>query len=159
MKGNQEAIAGLDKLIEAARARLAANPDYIALKALEKARAEIMGVRGALPTIAPLVTIIDSSRDGGTAALKRISQLGAAAVVLDKVGHPVPADELMQGAIAEGAEITSTKPLASFGSSLSKSDKFRSVRWHGDYAWWFSDRPVPGNQTRRQAREAAEAAE
>src|ERR1043166_9879598 len=38
---NDDALAGLDALILQARKRLAPNPDYIVLQALEKARAEI----------------------------------------------------------------------------------------------------------------------
>jgi hypothetical protein len=31
-------------------------------------------------------------------------------------------------------------------SSLSKSDRFRSVPWEGRKAWWYADRPVPKNE-------------
>ena len=88
--------------------------------------------------------------------IKKISQLAAAAKALDKAGHPLPVDTLMDKAVAEGAVVGGEKPVISFGSSLSKSENFKSVRWNGEYAWWFSDRPLPAILSRRQAREAAE---
>lgn len=158
-KGNQEALTGLDKLIADARGRLAANPDFIALRALEKARAEIIGIQGATPVPAPIraldVAIVPD--DEIRPFPKKISQLAAAEVALEKAGHPMSAEDLMEAAVAEGAVVGGSKPVISFGSSLSKSPKFKSVRWLGDYAWWFSDRPIPESLPRfRSMREVAE---
>jgi hypothetical protein len=160
-KGNPEAVIGLDKLITEARARLSTNPDFIALRAMEKARAEIIGVKGASPTPAVMLSLNLDYQDTphpleGEPGAKKVSQLAAAEVALDKVGHPLSAEDLMGAAQAEGAVIGGTKPVISFGSSLSKSPKFKSVRWRGHYAWWFSDRPVPSSVTRLRPREAAE---
>jgi len=158
-KGNREAVTGLDKLIADARGRLAANPDFIALRALEKARAEIVGIQGAQPTPAPVHSQFDLEiiPDAEIRPFpKKISQLAAAELALDKVGHPLPVDDLMIAAVAEGAIVGGSKPVISFGSSLSKSPKFKSVRWRGEYAWWFADRPVPGSLPRLRLGEAAE---
>jgi hypothetical protein len=162
-KINRDALSGLDKLIGETQVRLAANPDYIALKAFEKARAEILGIKGAAPTPAPMVplhTVYSSTgHPGDHGDGKKVSQLAGAAQSLETAGHPLSAQELMEGAIKAGAVITSNNPLVSFGSSLSKSDKFKSVRWKGKYAWWFSDRPLPAALSRKQARDVQEAAE
>ena len=158
-KTNQEALDGLEKLIVAARSRLAANPDYIALKAFEKARAEIVGIKGEPPTPATLFNLNADYSDAKHPLAhfdQRVSQLGGAGLALEKVGHPLSAKELMDGAVAEGAVIGSNNPLVSFGSSLSKSDKFKSVRWKGKYAWWFSDRPLPPTIAGIKLKEAAE---
>jgi hypothetical protein len=157
---NQDAVAGLDQLIADTLSRLANNPDYIALKAFQKARAEIVGIKPSQP--APTITAADEitqnlreipSGDTG----KRVSQLDGAAATLERAGHPLPVRSLMQGAVDAGAFIGGDNPLASFSSSLSKSDRFKSVRWKGKYAWWFADRPMPPAIKRiRASREAGE---
>jgi hypothetical protein len=149
-KKNPEGLAGLDKLIAETRSKLSLTPDYLLLVALEKARAEFVGARASAQKDFLESLVISSEPE------KRISQLKAAEIALDKTGVPMPAATLMEGAIAEGAIIGGDKPLMSFGSSLSKSDKFKSVRWKGEYAWWFSDRPLPASIARIRAREAAE---
>jgi hypothetical protein len=156
---NQNALAGLDKLIAETRTRLEANPDFVALNALQKARAEIVGVKGALPTPANTLSLFhveyaDAPHIDVTP--RRVSQLAAAEKVLDRMGHPMPVADLMDGAIKEGAVLAGAKPIVSFASSLSKSDKFKSVRWNGAYAWWFTDRPIPSRKQVRDAQEAAE---
>lgn len=159
-RNTPEALAGIDKLIAEARARLANNPDYITVNALEKARAEIVGVKGAAPVVAETLTLDWDRRIEGIAANvfgKKVSQLAGAAMALEEVGHPLAADKLMDKAVEHGAVVGGTKPVISFGSSLSKSPKFKSVRWNGEYAWWFSDRPLPSSVARlRPTREAAE---
>lgn len=142
---NQEILHGLDKLITEAQARLAANADFIALKALEKARAEIVGVTAKVQEsiIQNVMTeLLDKPYQ------KRVSHLDGAATTLEQAGHPLPIRELMEGAISAGAAIGGDNPQVNFGSSLSKSSRFKSVKWKGDYAWWFSDRPIPTGVTR-----------
>ncbi len=153
---NQEALAGLDQLIAAAKARLTKNPDYIALAAFEKARAEIVGV-GGLPSERPMTAapVIYRSAEG---IPKKVSQLAGAAAALEKAGHPLQTRVLMEGAREAGAIIGGDNPMVNFGSSLSKSDKFRSVKWQGEYAWWFTDRDIPSSRVRsiRSVEEAVE---
>jgi hypothetical protein len=161
-KSTQDALAGLDRLIAQVRERLSINPDYIALKAFEKARAEMVGIKGAIPSAARMLsmpTIVPDEEIRPYPPQKKVSQLEGAARALEATGHPLPVDTLMDKAVAEGAVVAGEKPVISFGSSLSKSPKFQSVRWNGAYAWWFSDRPMPVPIKRvrlRQAREAAE---
>jgi hypothetical protein len=159
-KNGQDALNGLDELIAAARARLATNPDYIALRAMEKARAEIVGIKPSQTrTIAGFDELLQNLGTGARAdSGKRVSQLDAAAMALESMGHPMPVELLMEKAVEHGAVVGGAKPAISFGSSLSKSERFKSVRWRGKYAWWFSDRAMPSPIKRIRAREI-EAAE
>src|SRR5271155_5328802 len=131
-------LAGLDQLIADAKKRLAANPDYIALKAFEKARAEILGIKGVGPTPVAVrlqfeeIEHIDDSTSADSPSAKKVSQLAGAAQALEHAGHPLPIKELMERAEAAGAVIGGDNKQVNFGSSLSKSDKFRSVKWKGD---------------------------
>ena len=144
-----ETLAGLDSLIATTRQRLAANPDYIALRALERARAEIVGVKAQVVAQAIDDVIAEIESEPHQPKLQRISQLAGAEKALENAGEPLTIRTLMEGAVAAGAVIGGNNPQVNFGSSLSKSDRFKTVRWKGEeHAWWFADRPLPNKHPR-----------
>jgi hypothetical protein len=147
---NDDALAGLDALILQARKRLAPNPDYIVLQALEKARAEI--AHAAYKATAGDDEIIDDT----TGEVLRIistgklapthgkpSQLLAAEIALSRAGEPLPISVLVERVRALGAKVGGKTPNINLGSTLSRSEKYESVRFHGSPAWWFKGMPVP----------------
>jgi hypothetical protein len=68
--------------------------------------------------------------------------------VLDETGLPITTPKLVNfisqhrklGDDPEKAKINIT-------SSLSKTDRFKSIPWEGGRAWWYADRPVPKKET------------
>lgn len=144
----QDTLRELDALIERARSRLAQNPDYIALQALEKARAEIAN-RSVSAESKPVI-LTQRTFFGGPKP-KAPSQLEASATALDQAGHPLPTPELVMRVRQLGARVGGSTPTINLGSTLSRSAEFRSVRWEGRSCWWFVDRPLPTESSRRAA--------
>lgn len=145
MVTKNETVATLDALIAKAEARLALLPDYIELMALKKARAEIMAASHRKTE-----TLVDDQTGEtilmvptGNFSNRRPGQLEATAQVLTQAGHPLPTPQLVERAVKLGAKIGGKNPRTNLGSTLSRSDDFRSVRWRGEPAWWFKNKPVP----------------
>ncbi|RYY22912.1 MAG: hypothetical protein EOP62_21895 [Sphingomonadales bacterium] len=61
---------------------------------------------------------------------------------LRKSGRPLSIGRFLEATIAEGAEIGGDQ-LANFRSTLSKDNRFQSVRHNSMYFWWFADEPLP----------------
>lgn len=67
---------------------------------------------------------------------------------LQSSGKPIPTPlliEFVRGHRELGDDIK--RATINVTSSLSKSDRFRSVPWEGGRAWWYADRPVPKRET------------
>src|ERR1043166_6484986 len=147
---NDAALAGLDALILQARKRLAPNPDYIVLQALEKERAEI--AHAAYKATAGDDEINDNKTGGvlHIVAAENLAppqetprQLLGADFPLPRAGEPLPISVLVERVRALGAKVGGKTPNINLGSTLSRSEKYESVRFHGSPAWWFKGMPVP----------------
>lgn len=121
---------------------------YAVLKALDDAVASLGGQRripshlNILQSIGhisnrPKVEIIESS------TTRRVSQGGAAEMILIERGEPMTGAGLMKLLPTKGASVGGTNALVNFTSALSKSDKFYSFRRGGIYYWWLSGVPLP----------------
>ena len=141
-----DTLSGLDALIAAVEERLSRNPDYIELMALRKARVEIRHA-----SYRTRETMVDDQTGEtmvlvGTGTFEREatpSQIGASLSILAKVGHPLTTSELVQMVRAAGATVGGKNPNVNLGSTLSRSEELKSVRWRGAPAWWFKHRPMP----------------
>jgi hypothetical protein len=58
---------------------------------------------------------------------------------------------MIEHARALGAKVGGSNPKINLGSTLSRSEEFKSVRWKGESAWWFKSKPLPSEH-----KEAAE---
>lgn len=145
MAHKNETLAKLDDMIAQAEARLALNPDYIELAVLKKARHDI-----AAAAHRTITTLIDDQTGEelalvptGKFAKHRLSQIEASAMVLTEAGVPLTTPQMVAAAVRKGAKIGGKNPNINLGSTLSRSEEFVSVRWNGESAWWFKNKPLP----------------
>ena len=80
---------------------------------------------------------------------KKLSQGDAAEMVLRVSRMPLSIAPLMEAVLEKGAEIGGTDPLNNFRSTISKDERFYSVKHGNFYYWWLKDLPLPprGNET------------
>jgi hypothetical protein len=153
---HNETLAALDALIAKVQARLALSPDYIELTALQKARAEIAPVasRASKAMVddetGESILMLPTGRFDG----KPPSQLEAALAELRDSGEPLTTPQLVERVRKRGGTVGGKNPNVNLGSTLSRAEMLKSIRWKGDHAWWFKNRPMP-NETSLLA-EAAE---
>lgn len=139
-----QTLQGLNALIDEARRRLENNPDYISLQALEKARDQI---RAAVhPKMVDDATgqelaLVPTGRSFPTKGAP--SQLEAADAVLRKAGEPLPTPIMVERVRSLGGTVGGKDPNINLGSTLSRNEKFVSVKWKGQPAWWFANVPLP----------------
>lgn len=152
IKINSE-LRELNRMIQEVEARLARSPDYITLRALERARDEIEAqyhervVDHDTGAELALVPTGRQFKKGGP------SQLDAAAQALEQAGEPLTTPEMVNRVRLLGAKVGGAKPNINLSSSLSKSEDFQNVKWKGETAWWLANRPLPNAEPFRLAAE------
>ena len=132
----QETIKALQLRREYHASRLAENPDFKAIRALDQAIASLGGRRanGAAER-----AIIDLPHHGG-----RLSQPAAAKQIIIKHGKPMPTRRLLEELKAIGVQVGGANPTNNLVSVLSsRRDDFKSVRWGGARGWWVVGQPLP----------------
>lgn len=132
-----EMMQSIKKELEA---RLEATEEYRALKAIDAAISQMGGAQISR-TMPPLIR----HRHRPTAELppRPITQTDAVALVLEETGVMKTTPELVELARARGAIVGGNDPKTSLASSLSRDQRFMTVRIDGKSYWWLSDRPVP----------------
>ncbi len=154
---NSDALAEMKRLREDIMRRLEANPDFRALAALDEAIAKVEGrPHGPLAIIAsaPPVTV--------TAAPVRerpMSQMDACAQALSIAGEPMSTKLLLKKITKLGAKVGGKNPLVNLGSSLSRDDRFDSVRWGDDRGWWLRGRTLPAQKSLGNSAQETDTAE
>lgn len=139
-----------EALREEALAGLYGTPQFRAYKALDDAVHAMGGVRQL--TLQGVVTLNDAPLK--TAALdkeirsqrqrRRVSQADGAALVLEEQGKPMPSVTLMPAVADKGINVSSgPNALTNFGSTMSRDERFESVRHDGVYYWWFRGTELP----------------
>jgi len=74
---------------------------------------------------------------------RKVPHGDAAEIALTEIGHPLVMPKLLEKAIEYGAEIGGTDPLNNFRSSISKDDRFYSVKRGNIHYWWLKSLPLP----------------
>lgn len=74
---------------------------------------------------------------------RRLSQSGAAELILRERGVPATGADLLAALPSKGVTVSGDKPEVNFTSAMSKSGKFKSHRRDGKYYWWLKDAPLP----------------
>lgn len=82
---------------------------------------------------------------------RRLTQTGAAEMILRERNTPMTGADLMAELPARGVTIGGEKPEVNFTSSMSKSGKFRSFRFEGKYYWWLKDAELPWGWANKEA--------
>lgn len=109
----QDTISALKALRDQHAKRLADNPDYNAIQALDQAIAA------------------------------KLSQPAAARQVILDQGKPVRTQELLEEIRRLGVHVGGKNPRGNLVSILSGRKQFKSVSWGGRRAWWVADQPLP----------------
>ena len=117
------------RLRDELKQRLMRNADYRAMMAIEHAMAELEEQ--------PAVT------ESPKPARKKLTIIRAATQVLDAQVQPLPVHDLLNCLRAIGVKFNSKNPESSLSVSLSRDDRFRTVRYQGRRCWWLSHRSVP----------------
>lgn len=141
----------IEKLRDEAWQEAMASPLFATVRALDDAVAAAGGSRlfnvKALDAPQPLyastkILEIKNVFDPGKASGQRLSQGDAAEKALRRAG-PLPVGRLMEAAAELGAQIGGEKPLVSFRSTLSKDNRFYSVKRNGMFFWWLTGIDFP----------------
>jgi hypothetical protein len=136
--GAANALDGMKALHdEIERRLLTTSADYRALIALRKAMHEVKGTSIADSTRRTRVRLHRESESTG------MSQADAAAAVLEDRGQPVPIANLVELVTQKGAPVGGKEPTINLSSTLSKDERFKSVRFNGRACWWFANRSLP----------------
>jgi len=150
-----ETLATLDNLIAKVLARISLTPDYIEMTALQKARAAILAASHRKTE-----TFIDDQTGEqlmlvptGNFGEKAPSQLEASKMALGQAGEPLTTPQMVERVRALGGKVGGHNPNVNLGSTLSRSEEFKSVRWKGESAWWFKAKPLPALQSNKEAAE------
>jgi hypothetical protein len=128
---NEDAILTLKTLRNQHANKLAQNPDFQAIQALDRAIEQLSG------------TIASNGGGGIVGVIGRLSQSGAARKLILERNEPISARHLLDGILGLGVQVGGKNPLGNLVSILSGSGKFKSVSWKGRPAWWVADKPVP----------------
>jgi hypothetical protein len=75
----------------------------------------------------------------------KLTQTGAAEIVLRETGAPLSIATLLKAVIAKGIEFRGDDPLPSFRSAMSKDARFTSQMRNGMHFWWFTGETLPSN--------------
>ena len=138
--------------------RLEANPDFIALRRLDSAIAEIeKAVSGPYTRRAFSEIPVVPAQPPPLVSTRKISQPDAVAAIIAELGKPLSSDELVPLVEAKGVRMSGEKRV-NLASALSRDERFHSIQWgsHGR-KWWFKDRepPSPIQELRLQTNSAS----
>lgn len=63
--------------------------------------------------------------------------------VLIDAKRPLTISSLLDACLDAGMNIAGDDPLASFRSTVSRDDRFKSIKQNGVFYWWLKDVPIP----------------
>lgn len=135
----------LTLLRDEALSELQQTKEFAAFIALDDAVSMIGGER--LPIVASLDASVAAfskiyDRIPSNLTGKRVSQGDATALVLEERG-PSQIVDLLNIIPDKGGFVGGEKPAINLTSTLSKDQRFVSIRKNGNYFWWFSGRDLP----------------
>jgi hypothetical protein len=136
----QDTVTALKALKDQHTKRLADNPDFKAIQALDQAIAKLTGVPSGQTGRSFDRQFTRDSAGNGQA---RLSQPAAARQVILNQGKPVRTQELLEEIQRMGVHVGGKNPRGNLVSILSGRDQFKSVPWGGRKAWWVADQPLP----------------
>jgi hypothetical protein len=123
-------------------AKLKDMPEWQAFKAIDTALREYVETSKPRPQVARKPT----RKPRGDSRRLTYSQLAAKA--LEATNTPIQTTKLVEF-IGQYRTIKKdpVKARVNVGSALSHDSKFQNIEWNGARAWWWSDRPLPKNET------------
>ena len=132
-------------LRQAIEARLLETEDFRAYQALTRAISEMEAARPKQGDVfkqgAPVRNAFAGIVDQRTA--ERLSQADAAAAALKQAGQPLHIADLLPLVRQWGATVAGNEPSVNLSSSLSRDNRFRSLRLSGRHFWWLANEAIP----------------
>lgn len=133
-RGESDALKRLRELRNDLEKSLMTNPDFVALRGIERAIAEFDSSGSTVRA-----GNANASAGGSTLRTAIRSQADAVWAILDNRGEPLPTSDLVRLVRAMGISVTG-KAEVNLSSALSKDDRFNSVRHKGKPCWWLAAR-------------------
>jgi len=119
---------------------LAQRPEYLRLQILRKALRELEAVKPATAS----KNGVEQPALFATTATKTATSIGQATeFALNDAGIPLTTRELMTAIPRYGKAPQGKNPATNLSNNLSSDERFKSIEWQGNKAWWFSGRDVP----------------
>jgi hypothetical protein len=134
------AILDLLKAHEAISDRLSQNADFRALQALGAMIRELRDEVAAALAPKKSAEGVDAPKSG---PLVGLSHTEGALKALSHFKRPMPIAELVHILGANGLTIGGKDPPINLSSSLSKDERFESIRYEGRPCWWLRGTPLP----------------
>jgi len=78
---------------------------------------------------------------------KKMSQGDAAELALRQEGEPLPIGRLLEKVTNLGVVVSGADPLANFRSTMSKDNRFGTLRRNNMFFWWMPSEPLPERWT------------
>ena len=148
MSDSQNSVVdGLMSLRLACLERLEANADWRALKTLDRAISELSGTPSYTTYIPPdpsykyQESLLSEWARKTPSKERALSQGDASALVLHEAGKPLPINIILPRVREKGAQVAGADPLTNLSSSLSRDERFVSVRIDGVAHWTFRNDP------------------
>ena len=138
-------------LRDAALAELRQHPAFQAFTVLDNAVVSLGGSRsgfnGAATESASVISVL-AERARNRAEIfvkgaKPLSQGDAAEQVLRELDIPVRLSELLAAVEDKGVKVSGADPAANFRSTISRDDRFYSLKHDGQYLWWLTGVTLP----------------
>ncbi len=119
---------------------------FLAFKALDDAYVRMGGSSRIAGDPSPLMDLAKQVLRVTTRRMadhRNLSHAEAAEIALDKAGEPLATPQLLSAAKDVGAEIGGNDPLNNFRSTISKNERFYSVKKNGMSYWWVKGKALP----------------
>ena len=127
-----DAVAAMRALRDSLRRKLEESEEYRALVALEEAIAKV---------VKPLPAA--SAPKHGVEERRPTSQAEAAWLALQNAGKPLTIAELIKELSEAGVTVGGANPKINLSSTLSRDERFVSMKWNNSACWWLADRQPP----------------
>jgi hypothetical protein len=134
------AIDEMLSLVAQIEQRLSKQPDFIALRALERAIIDAKAAMNNEAAVAGSPAVYSSKVRRRT---DRSSQIQSAYDCIMLTGHPLSTDELLVKIELVGIQIGGTDKKTNLSSALSRDARFASISWDEKRKWWLVELGEP----------------
>jgi len=138
----QRAIAQFEALKANFVARLRSNPDYIAIQEIDRSIQRLAEIPSDSITHQTATNFAVDNIVARVSPTAKVKQGEASYNAIANAGIPLSIEELVPAVERAGAKLTGNKNV-NLSSSLSRDDRFISVKWRGANKWWIVGRKLP----------------
>ena len=136
------AIADLLKARERIAERLSQNADFQALQALDTTIGDLRATLARASSEAE-----DRTEEPEKPPLVGYSQAEGAHIIIRSFRRPFTVGELVESLSRYGIQVGGKDKSVNLSSTLSKDERFESIRYEGRACWWIKGLPMPESNT------------